>query len=238
MSNIAIIIASGVGKRMGQSIPKQFININDKPVLVYTLESFQKHPQIDAIELICLDGWQNVARAYADQYGISKLKWIVTGGATGQESIRNGVYNLEDKAAAGDVILIHDGVRPLLNNEVISDVIVKCQQYGNAVTSMPYNEQIFVIDEDDETVTEKYIPRETLRRVSTPQAYRFDLLDQKYHEAFEKKIGIYGSAYTNTMMVDLGVKLHFAAGSDMNIKLTTPENLDFFKAYLNTNHLE
>lgn len=238
MSNIAIIIAGGVGKRMGQSIPKQFININDKPVLVYTLESFQKHPQIDAIELVCLDGWQNVARAYADQYGISKLKWIVTGGATGQESIRNGVYNLEEKAAAGDVILIHDGVRPLLNNEVISDVIVKCQQYGNAVTSMPYNEQIFVIDEDDETVTEKYIPRETLRRVSTPQAYRFDLLDQKYHEAFEKKIGIYGSAYTNTMMVDLGVKLHFAAGSDMNIKLTTPENLDFFKAYLNTNHLE
>ena len=238
MSNIAIIIAGGVGKRMGQSIPKQFININDKPVLVYTLESFQKHPQIDAIELVCLDGWQNVARAYAEQYGISKLKWIVTGGESGQESIRNGVYNLESKVADDDVILIHDGVRPLLNSEVISDVIVKCQKYGNAVTSMPYNEQIFVIDPDDETTTEKYIPRETLRRVSPPQAYNFALLDEKYHEAFEKKIGIYGSSYTNTMMVDLGVKLHFAAGSDMNIKLTTPENLDFFKAYLNTNHLE
>lgn len=238
MSNIAIIIAGGVGKRMGQSIPKQFININDKPVLVYTLESFQKHPQIDAIELVCLDGWQNVAQAYATQYGISKLKWIVTGGESGQESIRNGVYNLEGKVADDDVILIHDGVRPLLNSEVISDVIVKCQKYGNAVTSMPYNEQIFVIDPDDETTTEKYIPRETLRRVSTPQAYNFALLDEKYHEAFEKKVGIYGSSYTNTMMVDLGVKLHFAAGSDMNIKLTTPENLDFFKAYLNTNHLE
>ena len=238
MSNIAIIIAGGVGKRMGQSIPKQFININDKPVLVYTLESFQKHPQIDAIELVCLDGWQNVAQAYATQYGISKLKWIVTGGESGQESIRNGVYNLEGKVADDDVILIHDGVRPLLNSEVISDVIVKSQKYGNAVTSMPYNEQIFVIDPDDETTTEKYIPRETLRRVSTPQAYNFALLDEKYHEAFEKKIGIYGSSYTNTMMVDLGVKLHFAAGSDMNIKLTTPENLDFFKAYLNTNHLE
>lgn len=238
MSNIAIIIAGGVGKRMGQSIPKQFININDKPVLVYTLESFQKHPQIDAIELVCLDGWQNVAWAYAEQYGISKLKWIVTGGESGQESIRNGVYNLESKVADDDVILIHDGVRPLLNSEVISDVIVKCEKYGNAVTSMPYNEQIFVIDPDDETTTEKYIPRETLRRVSTPQAYNFALLDEKYHEAFEKKIGIYGSSYTNTMMVDLGVKLHFAAGSDMNIKLTTPENLDFFKAYLNTNHLE
>lgn len=238
MANIAIIIAGGVGKRMGQKIPKQFININDKPVLVYTLESFQKHPQIDAIELVCLDGWQNVAEAYARQYGITKLKWIVTGGETGQESIRNGVFNLEGKVGKDDVILVHDGVRPLIDNEVISDVIVKCQQYGNAVTSMPYNEQIFVIDDEDETKTHQYIPRETLRRVSTPQAYKFDLLDSKYHEAFEKKIGIYGSSYTNTMMVDLGVELHFAAGSDMNIKLTTPENLDFFKAYLNTNHLD
>ena len=129
-------------------------------------------------------------------------------------------------------------MRPLIDNEVISDVIVKCQQYGNAVTSMPYNEQIFVIDEKDPAKTHQYIPRETLRRVSTPQAYNFDLLDSKYHEAFEKKIGIYGSSYTNTMMVDLGVELHFAAGSDMNIKLTTPENLSFFKAYLNTNQLD
>ena len=97
---------------------------------------------------------------------------------------------------------------------------------------MPYNEQIFVIDEDDETTTCKYIPRETLRRVSTPQAYKFELLDTKYHEAFEKEIGIYGSHYTNTMMVELGVKLHFAAGSDKNIKLTTKDDLEMFKAYL------
>lgn len=114
----------------------------------------------------------------------------------------------------------------------MSDVISKCSQYGNAVTSMPYNEQIFVINEDDETTTNKYIPRETLRRVSTPQAYRFDLLDEKYHEAYEKEIGIYGSHYTNTMMVELGVTLHFAAGSDKNIKLTTKDDLEMFKAYL------
>ena len=97
---------------------------------------------------------------------------------------------------------------------------------------MPYNEQIVVIDEDDETTTSKFIPRETLRRVSTPQAYNFKLLDEKYHEAFEKEIGIHGSHYTNTMMVELGVKLHFAAGSDKNIKLTTKDDLEMFKAYL------
>lgn len=230
--NIAIIIAGGSGSRMGQDIPKQFINVYDKPVLIYTLESFQKHPQIDAIEVVCIDGWHDILRAYARQFNIDKLKWIVSGGNSGQESIRNGVYNLEGKVNPEDNIIIHDGIRPLVEPSVLSDVIAKCDKFGNAVTSLPYNEQIFVIDQDDETVTKKYIPRETLRRVSTPQAYKFDLLDSKYHEAFEKEIGIYGSSYTNTMMVELGVTLHFAAGSDKNIKLTTKDDLEMFKAYL------
>lgn len=226
----AIIIAGGSGSRMGQDIPKQFINVYDKPVLIYTLEGFQKHPQIDAIEVVCLDGWHEVLWAYAKQFGINKLKWVVAGGKTGQESIRNGVYNLEGKASDDDIIIVHDGIRPLVDETVLTDVILKAQKYGNAVTSLPYNEQIFVID--DEISTTKFIPRETLRRVSTPQAYRFDLLDSKYHEAFEKEIGIYGSHYTNTMMVELGVRLYFAAGSDKNIKLTTKDDLEMFKAYL------
>lgn len=227
---VAIIIAGGAGSRMGQDIPKQFINVYDKPVLIYTLEGFQKHPQIDAIELVCIDGWHDVVWAYAKQFNISKLKWIVSGGSTGQESIRNGVYNLEGKVNSDDTIIIHDGIRPLVDETVLTDVIVKCNKYGNAVTSMPYNEQIFVVD--DEISTTKFIPRETLRRVSTPQAYKFALLGEKYHEAYEKKIGIYGSHYTNTMMVELGVRLYFAAGSDKNIKLTTKDDLEMFKAYL------
>ena len=230
--NIAVIIAGGSGQRMGQDIPKQFINVFDKPVLIYTLESFQRHPLIDAIEVVCIDGWENVVWAYAKQFNIDKLKWITKGGNSGQESIRNGVYNLEGKCSADDIIIIHDGIRPLVEPSVLTDVINKAQKYGNAVTSMPYNEQIFVISIEDETTTTQFIPRETLRRVATPQAYRFDLLDEKYHEAFEKEIGIYGSHYTNTMMVELGVTLHFAAGSDKNIKLTTKDDLELFKGYL------
>ena len=187
--NIAVIIAGGSGKRMGLEIPKQFVNVYDKPVLVYTLEGFQKHPQIDAIEVVCIDGWHDVVRAYAKQFGITKLQWIVSGGATGQESIRNGVYHLEGKCDDDDIIIIHDGIRPLVDEAVLSDVIVKCQKYGNAVTALPYNEQIFVAD--DEISTTKYIPRETLRRVSTPQAYRYQKLLWAYHEAFEKEIGIH-----------------------------------------------
>ena len=230
--NIAIIIAGGSGHRMGQDIPKQFINVYDKPVLIYTLEGFQRHPQIDAIEVVCLDGWHDVLRAYARQFNITKLKWIVSGGKSGQESIRNGVYNLEDKVKDDDIVVIHDGIRPLIDASVLTDVLLTAQKFGNAVTSMPYNEQIFVVNPEDETTTKQYIPRETLRRVSTPQAYQFKLLDDKYHEAFEKEIGIYGSSYTNTMMVELGVTLHFAAGSDKNIKLTTKDDLELFKAYL------
>lgn len=230
--NIAVIIAGGSGHRMGQEIPKQFINVYDKPVLIYTLEGFQRHPLIDAIEVVCLDGWQEVTWAYARQFDISKLKWIVTGGNTGQESIRNGVYHLEDKAKDDDIIIIHDGIRPLVDATVLTDVIETAQKYGNGVSSLPYNEQIFIVDGEDSTTTKQYIPRETLRRVVTPQAYQFNRLREAYHEAFEKEIGIFGSAYTNTMMVQLGETLHFAAGSDKNIKLTTKDDLEMFKAYL------
>jgi 2-C-methyl-D-erythritol 4-phosphate cytidylyltransferase len=230
--NIALVIAGGSGHRMGMDIPKQFVNVYDKPILIYTLEAFQNHPMIDAIELVCIEGWENVVRAYAKQYGINKLKWIVKGGESGQASIKNGVFYLEDKANENDIIIVHDGIRPLVDTTVLTDVINKAKKYGNAVTSMPYNEQIIVIDKDDESTTVQYIPRETLRRVSTPQAYNFGLLDQKYHEAFENNIGIHGSHYTNTMMVELGVRLHFAVGSDKNIKITTKDDLELFKGYL------
>ena len=228
----AIIIAGGRGHRMGQDIPKQFINVYDKPVIIYTLEGFQKHPIVDAIVVVCIDGWHDVLRAYAKQYGITKLALVVSGGATGQESIRNGVYALEGCCDDDDVVVIHDGIRPLVDAEVLTDVILKCREFGNAVTSLPYNEQIFVVSEDDETTTTQYIPRETLRRVSTPQAYRFGKLLSSYRRAFAEEIGIYGSAYTNTMMVELGERLHFASGSDKNIKLTTKDDLELFKAYL------
>lgn len=228
--NIAIVIAGGSGKRMGLNIPKQFVNIKGKPVIIYTLEAFEKLPQIDAIEIVCIKGWEDTLRDYLKKYNITKVKWIVEGGETGQESIRNGVYNLEGIIDDEDNVIIHDGVRPMLDEEIILDVIAKCNLYGNGISSMPYNEQIFI--KDDEESTSNYIPRETLRRMVTPQAYKFKLIDSAYHEAFEKKVGISGSSYANTMMVELGHKLYFASGSDKNIKLTTQDNLLIFRAML------
>lgn len=228
--NIALIIAGGTGSRMGQDIPKQFINVYDKPVIIYTLENFQKHPMIDEIYVVCIDGWHDILRAYSKQFNISKLKDIFSGGKSAQESIKNGIFNLKEKAKDEDVIIIHDGVRPLVDDSVLSDVIIKCEEYGNAVTSLPYNEQIFKIY--DEKSTKEYIPRETLRRVSTPQAYKYSKLLWGYGKAFSENIGIGPNSYTNTMMTDLGETLYFASGSDKNIKLTTKDNLEMFKAFL------
>lgn len=228
--NAALIIAGGSGHRMNQDIPKQFLNVYDKPVLIYTLEGFQRHPEIDVINVVCLDGWHEVLRAYAKQFGISKLGQIIAGGETAQESIRNGVAAMKEICRPEDVVVIHDGIRPMVEDFVLSDILIQCRKHGNAVTSLPYNEQIFVADDAESTT--RYIPRDTLRRVSTPQAYRYDKLLWAYEKAFSEGIGIQASTYANTLMVDLGERLYFAAGSEKNIKLTTRDDLELFKAYI------
>ncbi len=228
--NIALIIAGGTGHRMGQEIPKQFLNVYDKPVIIYTLEGFQRHQEIDAIEVVCLEGWSEMLRAYSKQFNIDKLRRVTPSGETAQESIRNGVFALREVCGPEDIVVIHDGIRPMVEDFVLTDVLVKCRQYGNAVTSLPYNEQIFVTEDGASTV--RYIPRDTLRRVSTPQAYRYEKLLWAYERAFSEGIGIQASTYANTLMTDLGERLYFAAGSDKNIKLTTKDDFELFKTYM------
>lgn len=227
---VAIIIAGGSGQRMNYEIPKQFINVYDKPIIIYTLEAFQAHPEIDKILVVCIKGWENFLWSYAKQFNISKLEWIIEGGSTGQESIRNGVFHLDGVCSKDDIVIIHDGIRPLIDTSVLSDVIVKTQKYGNAVTSLPYNEQIFIVE--NELYSEEYVPRDTIKRVSTPQGYRYDKIHWAYKKAFAENIGINGPTYANTLMVDLGEKIYFAAGSDKNIKVTTQDDLEFFKSYI------
>lgn len=229
---IAIILAGGVGNRTGQDIPKQFLNVYDKPIIVYTLEAFQQNPTIDEIEVVCKEGWHDILKAYAKQFEIDKLKYVISGGETSQESIKLGIFNLEKELSDDDIVIIHDGVRPLVDREVLDDVVATCEEYGNAVTSLPYNEQIFVVDEKDNSITSQYIPRDTLRRVSTPQAYKFHEIDELYHKAYSDNKGVGNSTYANTLMVDYGKKLHFAAGSDKNIKITTRDDIELFKAYV------
>lgn len=232
MSCTAVILAAGSDTMNGSDIPNPFVIVEDKPVLVYTLEVFQRHPQIDGIQLACLKGWEQVAFAYAKQYNISKLRGVTEGGKTIQETIRNGLESLADELQADDLVVIHDGVRPLLEESVLTDTIMVAAEKGNAISSMPNNEQVFVADENDPSVTRQFVPREKIRRVTTPQAYRFGELLDAYRYAFGHHIGIDGPSYANTLFADLGKTLYFSAGSDKNIKLNTEENVSIFEACL------
>lgn len=230
MKNIVLIIAGGVGARMGQDIPKQFINVYDKPVIVYTLEAFQKHPSIDAIEVVCLDGWHDVLWAYAKQFGIAKLENIVSGGKNGQDSIRNGLYDIASRHnGSDDIVLVHDAIRPMVSNDIISDNIRVCRQYGNAITVVPCTAAM--LKTFDSLSTEEQVPRDNLKITQTPQAFFLQDIIAAHKEALEK--GITNSVASCTMYIELGRKLYMSAGSEKNLKLTTAKDIEIFKALLN-----
>lgn len=228
MANIALIIAGGSGNRMGQSIPKQFLTVNERPVIVYTLEAFQKHPEIDAIAVVCIDGWQSVLQAYANQFNITKLKYIVAGGKNGQDSIRNGVYELEKHFASEDIVLIHDAIRPMVSADIISDCIRVTREKGNAITVIPCAEAMMQT-EDGEISVGSY-PRDRLKRTQTPQGFHIGDICQLHRDAL--RVGITNSVASCTLMIELGKQVNFSIGSEKNIKLTTVEDIDIFKALL------
>lgn len=226
--NIALITAGGTGTRMHQSIPKQFLTVNERPVIVYTLEAFQRHPGIDAIAVVCIEGWEQVLWAYANQFNITKLKHIVHGGATGQESIRNGLMELEKHYSPDDIVLIHDGNRTMVSQDIISDCIVTAKRFGSAIAAIPCVEA--VLETEDGEISNKSIPREKLRRTQTPHGFPLGKILDLHRRAVEN--GITSSVAACTMMIELGEPVHFYAGSEKNIKLTTVDDIDIFKALL------
>ncbi|MBQ8507700.1 MAG: 2-C-methyl-D-erythritol 4-phosphate cytidylyltransferase [Clostridia bacterium] len=226
--NIALIIAGGKGVRMQQEVPKQFLTVNEKPVIAYTLEAFQRHADIDAIAVVCIAGWESILSAYAREYGISKLRHIIPGGDCGQASIRNGVFELEKHYGRDDLVLVHDAIRPMVSAEIISDCIATATQHGSAIAVIPCQEAMLVTG--DQLSTNSSFPRANLRRTQTPQGFPIGTLADAHREALEK--GITKSIASCTLMVELGRTIFFSHGSEKNLKLTTPEDIDIFKALL------
>ena len=231
--NIGLIIAGGSGNRMGQDIPKQFMHVDGAPVIIWTMQAFQQHPDIDAIAVVCLKGWDTVLQSYANQFGIDKLKWIFPGGDSGFESIHNGIYGLKKVGCADeDLVLIHDSVRPLLSQEIISSNIAICKAYGYAITGIQCREAILASD-DGFTAT-KSIPRDTLIRTQTPQTFFLKNIIEAHKEAKTK--GITNSVASCTLIAELGSDrvMHIVPGSEKNIKITTVEDLEMIKALMHT----
>lgn len=226
--NIGLIIAGGSGVRMGQNIPKQFLTVNEKPVIVYTLEAFEKHVQIDEIAVVCISGWENVLWAYAEQFNITKLKHVFSGGSSGQDSIRNGVYGLSEYHDKDDVVLIHDAIRPMVSAEIISDCIRVTEEKGCAIAVIPCAEAM--MQTEDGFVSTGSYDRSKLKRTQTPQGFVLGDICTLHKKAMER--GITNSVASCTLKIEMGEQVYFSEGSEKNIKLTTVEDIDIFRALL------
>lgn len=224
--NVALLLAGGSGTRTEQDVPKQFFNVYEKPVIIYTMETFQKHPDIDKIIVSCLDGWHEILRAYAREAGITKLEWIVSGGENGQSSARKALEELKGTCNEDDIVIIHDAIRPMVSTEIISDCIAKCRQYGSGLAAMRCQETI--VESKDAVSGNKGISRNDIMRVQTPQAYRYGKAMWAHEEGVKR--GITNAVYTNTLMLDLGETLYFSKGSEKNLKITTMDDVEIFKA--------
>ena len=232
MANIALLIAGGSGNRMGQDIPKQFMHVDGCPIIIHTMNCFQKHPDIDAISVVCLKGWETVLQAYANQFSIDKLKYIFPGGNSGMESIHNGIYGLQDAGCDDeDLVLIHDSVRPLLSQDIISSNIAICKAYGYAITGIQCREAL--LESEDGFSSTTSIPRDTLIRTQTPQTFRLRNILNVHEEA--KMKGIVDSVASCTLVAEVGGReMHIVPGSEKNIKITTVEDLEILKALMHT----
>lgn len=231
--NIALLTAAGSGTRMHQDIPKQFIHVENKPIIIYTMEAFQNNPQIDAIIVVTMDTWKDFIWAYAKQFNITKLKWVVSGGATGQESIHNGLMQLALNCSPDDVVMVHDGNRPLISEDVIADSISTFKTYGSAVAAIPCVEAVF--KSSDGLSSTVSIPREELFRTQTPHTYSLGKLLWAHKEAAKR--GIENTTASCTLMQTLGETVYLSKGSEKNFKLTTVDDFDIFRAFLNDKKL-
>ena len=228
MKNYVILLAGGVGKRMGSDIPKQFIEVEGKPIIVYSIENFQRSPQIEKIVVVCVKEWIEHLKELVDRYALSKVAWIIEGGSTGHDSIRNGVFFLKDKIDGDDYIIVHDAVRPVLPQKAIDEVIRVAHEKGNASSSIACHPPIVYTEDHESGITD--IDREHVMLTASPQAFRYSLALKCYEQA--EKEDRHDFTFTSSLLIHCKERVYFAKGTTSNIKITTKEDLALFGALL------
>lgn len=228
--NIAMILAGGNGQRMGANIPKQFIEVQGKPIIVHTLEKFETHSDIDAIQVVCIGSHIDYVNQLVAQYKIGKVKWVVQGGSTFISSVQNGVYALSDVCTIDDIVTIHMSVAPFIEQDIISDAILVCEKHGNSISMNPC--LLCMGEYTTSEYTAKSVLRETLVGLNTPQTFYYKQLIDAFHWADAEGVTNTLEPHLTSLMYELGVKLYFSKGSQYNFKITTKEDLDLFEGYL------
>lgn len=225
----AMILAGGVGSRVGADCPKQFIKVLDKPVLAYTIEIFQKHPMVNAIEVVCHKCWKSYLVEIITAYGFDKVKWITDGGETFQESVMNGMVYLQDKICEDDYVLIHYGAAPFTSEKIVTDVIQIMKEKRTAVTATPCYQ---LLGSNDGVVSKKWVDRDAYIQIASPYGFQYGYLLDIYRRAEEKGLLETIEPHTTSLMYALGDELHLAYGDQTNIKITTKEDLELFEGYV------
>lgn len=228
MKNYVILLAGGIGKRMGSDIPKQFLEVQGKPIIVYSIENFERNHQIDGIVVVCIKEWIERLWELVNEYSLGKVKWIIEGGNTGHDSIRNGVFFLKDKIEDKDFVIVHDAVRPVLPQKAIDEVIHVAHDKGNASSSVACHPPIVYTDDFVSGI--KDVDREHVMLTASPQAFRYSLALECYEQAEEEDY--HNSTFTSSLLIHCGKRVYFAKGTTSNIKITTKEDLALFEALL------
>ena len=226
--NVVLILAGGQSVRNQQNIPNQFINIRDKPVIVYCLEAYQVHPSIDDIYIVCLKGWENIVLAYAEQYGITKLRGLLPAGPSGITSVQNGLAYIQDRYLPTDTVIIQESTRPMVSVDMISKLLLACSEKGSATICQSMRDYVqFSISSH----TARYIDRDTVVDLQSPEAHRLSLMAAVFDEAKKQQHPLTESCCT-MLMYNLGYPINFIEGSVNNIKIVRQEDIAVFNALL------
>lgn len=228
----ALILAGGIDGKFQMDIPKQFVSVHNRPIIVYTLEQFQNHPEIDEIIISCLDGWQELVRAYAKQFNITKCTHIITGGQDAQESTYRGLTLMEETMTKGDIVVIHDAIRPLVSQEIISKSILMCRKKGMGVAATHIMDTIMHSENGKEGY--RSINRYEIMKVQTPQSFDFAYILNIHKKAIEK--GNTGAWDNSALLTKMDEKVSFSEGSDWNFRINTIEEIEMFRALYQMQH--
>lgn len=228
--NIGVILAGGTGSRIGAGIPKQFIEVLGKPILVYTIELFQKNENIDVIEVVCHKDWIDIVKGYVEQYRLTKVKWIVLGGNTFEESTMNGIFNLKDRIKKDDIVVISFGVAPMTTDEEINDSISIAKEHGNGISAAKMD--LLLCEMENEKCSNTFLVRENIRGFSNPWSFNFGDLLEAYAEAEKKDLIGKVEPHITSLYFALGKTIWFSKSDRRDIKITYKEDLDTFEAYL------
>lgn len=226
----AIILAGGIGSRVGADVPKQFVEILGKPVLAYTIEAYQNHPEIDGIEVVCVKNYEENLKELIKKYKLNKVRWICPGGATFQDSVYNGVENLKGQIEGNDIVMVHYGAAPFTSAEIISDAIKVCRRYGNSVSVTPCYQLLGSNDPNAES--KHWVDRDKYVQLACPQSFQYKYICDIYEEAIEKNLLSKVEPHTTSLLYLMGKTLYQSYGDQTNIKITTKEDLDMFEGYV------